>query len=299
MHMMDSKQQLVDLVARFTEYSAKHLPDDILNRLRELRAMETTDFARIIYDAMFENIDMAHELSRPVCQDTGVLQFFARVGTRFPLIDHLDEALRDAVLLATRRAPLRHNAVEVFDEKNTGNNVGYRIPWIETELIPDSDVLELCVYMAGGGCSLPGIAEVLMPLEGYEGIVRFVFDRITTYGINACPPLLVGIGIAGSVEVAAKLSKKALLRPIGSRNENPIGADLEKRIEEGLNGIGIGPGGLTGNMSVMGVHIEQAARHPATLAVGLSTGCWAHRRAWIRIHGDLSYELLSHKGAEI
>ena len=91
MHMMDSKQQLVDLVARFTEYSAKHLPDDILNRLRELRAMETTDFARIIYDAMFENIDMAHELSRPVCQDTGVLQFFARVGTRFPLIDHLDE----------------------------------------------------------------------------------------------------------------------------------------------------------------------------------------------------------------
>lgn len=299
MKIPEKKEVLVDRIARFIEYSAKHLPDDILNRLRELRAVESTEFARIIYDAMFENIDLAHELSRPVCQDTGVLQFFARVGTRFPLIDQLDGVLRDAVILATQRAPLRHNAVEVFDEYNTGNNVGYRIPWIETELVPDSDGLELCVYMAGGGCSLPGIAEVLMPLEGYEGIVRFVFDRITTYGINACPPLLVGIGIAGSVEVAAKLSKKALLRPIGSKNANPIGADLERRIEEGLNAIGIGPGGLSGSMSVMGVHIEQAARHPATLAVGLSTGCWAHRRAWIRFHADLSYELLSHKGAEL
>lgn len=299
MKLQDQKEWLVDRVARFTEYSAKHLPDDVRERLRALRASETTEFARIIYDAMFDNIEKADELSRPVCQDTGIIQFFARVGTRFPLIDRLEEILRDAVLLATRRAPLRHNAVEVFDEKNTGNNVGFRIPWIETELIPESDILELCVYMAGGGCSLPGIAEVLMPLEGYEGVVRFVFDRITTYGINACPPLLVGIGIAGSVEVAAKLSKKALLRPLGSRNENPTGADLERRIEEGLNKVGIGPGGLTGNMSVMGVHIEQAARHPATLAVGLSTGCWAHRRAWIRFRGDLSYEMLSHKGAEL
>ncbi|MBN1891327.1 MAG: L(+)-tartrate dehydratase subunit alpha [Clostridiales bacterium] len=295
MNLCDKKEVFIDLVARFTEYSSKHLPDDVLEKLSELRGFEQTDFAKIIYDAMFQNIDKADELSRPVCQDTGVLQYFLRVGTRFPLIDCLDDALREAVILATERAPLRHNAVEIFDEKNTGNNVGHRIPWIETELIPESDSLELCMYMAGGGCSLPGIAQVLMPLEGYEGIISFVFDRITTYGINACPPLLVGIGIAGSVEVAAKLSKKALLRPIGSSNSNPLGAELEKRIEDGLNEIGIGPGGMTGSMSVMGVHIEQAARHPATLAVGLSTGCWAHRRAWIRINADMSYELLSHR----
>lgn len=299
MSSFDSKNNFIDIVARFTEYSAKHLPDDVLDKLGELREAEMSDFAKIIYDAMFENIRLADALSRPVCQDTGVIQYFIRVGTRFPLIDFLDEALREAVLIATKRAPLRHNAVEVFDEKNTGNNVGYRVPWIDTELVPGSDSLELCVYMAGGGCSLPGIAEVLMPLEGYEGIVRFVFDRITSYGINACPPLLVGIGIAGSVEVAAKLSKKALLRPLGSHNSNPLGAQLEKRIEDGLNEVGIGPGGMTGNMSVMGVHIEQAARHPATLAVGLSTGCWAHRRAWIRINADLSYELLSHREGRI
>ena len=198
---------------------------------------------------------------------------------------------------ATILGPLRHNAVEVFDEENTGNNVGKRIPWIDWEIVPDSDEATISLYMAGGGCSLPGIARVLMPLEGYEGVVKLVFDQITSYGINACPPLLVGIGIAGSVEVAAKLSKKALLRPIGSRNSHPRGAELETRIEAGLNAIKIGPGGLTGENSVMGVHIEEAARHPATIAVGLSTGCWAHRRAVIKINADMEYEIISHRGA--
>ena len=196
---------------------------------------------------------------------------------------------------------LRHGLefVEVFDEKNTGDNTGTRIPWIDWEVVPNSDEVTIYMYMAGGGCSLPGTAKVLMPLEGYEGIVKFVFDQITSYGINACPPLLVGIGIAGSVEVAAKLSKKALLRPIGSHNTNSRGADLEKRIEDGLNAIALGPGGLTGKNSVMGVHIEQAGRHPATLAVGLSTGCWAHRRAKIKIDADLNYTMLSHKGVTL
>lgn len=299
MNGKDQEAKLVDIVARFTAFSAKHLPDDVLEKLTELRDQENTEFAKIIYDAMFQNLQMADTLSRPTCQDTGIIQYFVRVGTKFPLIDSLEDCLRKAVLKATEIAPLRHNAVEVFDEKNTGNNVGYRIPWIDWEIVPNSDEVEIYLYMAGGGCSLPGIAKVLMPLEGYEGIVKFVFDQITSYGINACPPLLVGIGIAGSVEVAAKLSKKALLRPVGSHNANPRGADLEKRIEDGLNDIGIGPGGLTGAKSVMGVHIEQAARHPATLAVGLSTGCWAHRRALIRIGPDLSYEDLSHGGAVI
>lgn len=284
-------------MARFTAYSSKHLPDDVLAKLLAMRGEEQSGVAKIIYDSMFQNLDMAAKLDRPTCQDTGIIQYFVKVGTRFPLIDVIEDCLREAVLKATVIGPLRHNAVEIFDEENTGNNIGYRIPWIDWEVVPNSDKVEIYMYMAGGGCSLPGTAKVLMPLEGYEGIVKFVFDQVTSYGINACPPLLVGIGIAGSVEVAAKLSKKALLRPIGSRNSNPIGAELEQRIEDGLNAIGIGPGGLTGAKSVMGVHIEQAARHPATLAVGISTGCWAHRRSLIRIDADLGFEVLSHKEA--
>lgn len=291
------REQFIDIMAKFTGYASKHLPDDVVKRLIELRAEENTDMAKIFYDAMFIDLKMARELNRPCCQDTGVIQYFVQVGSDFPLISEIEECLREAVIKATIDAPLRHNVVEVFDEKNTGNNVGTRIPWIDWEIVPHSSEVKIYMYMAGGGCSLPGSAKVLMPLEGYEGIVKFVFDQITSYGINACPPLLVGIGIAGSVEVAAKLSKKALLRPIGTHNNNIRGAELEKMIEKGLNDIGIGPGGVTGVNSVMGVHIEQAGRHPATLAVGISTGCWAHRRALIKINSDLEYEMLSHKGA--
>lgn len=297
MNKAELREKFIDIMARFTAFTGVHLPDDVAAKLKELREKEDTGLAKIIYDAMFEDLKMADQLNRPCCQDTGVIQYFVQVGTRFPLIDEIEDCLREAVKKATVIGPLRHNAVEIFDEKNTGNNVGTRIPWIDWEIVPNSDEVKIYVYMAGGGCSLPGAAKVLMPLEGYEGVVKFVFDQVTSYGINACPPLLVGIGIAGSVEVAAKLSKKALLRPIGSHNSNPRGAELESRIEAGLNEIKIGPGGLTGENSVMGVHIEQAARHPATIAVGLSTGCWAHRRAVININADLEYEVISHKGA--
>ncbi|HHT78413.1 MAG TPA: L(+)-tartrate dehydratase subunit alpha [Actinobacteria bacterium] len=289
--------KFIDIMAKFTAYAGKRLPDDVIAKLKELRAKEDTPMAKIFYDAMFDDLKMADELDRPCCQDTGVIQYFVQAGSRFPLIDKIEDCLREAVKKATIDAPLRHNVVEVFDEKNTGNNVGTRIPWIDWEVVPHSDEVKIYMYMAGGGCSLPGTAKVLMPLEGYEGIVKFVFDQITSYGINACPPLLVGIGIAGSVEVAAKLSKKALLRPIGTHNSNPRGAELETMMEKGLNDIEIGPGGITGKNSVMGVHIEQAGRHPATIAVGLSTGCWAHRRALIKIDSELNYEILSHKGA--
>lgn len=295
----EMREKFIDIIARFTVYSGKHLPDDVHAKLTELRKVETSDMAKIIYDAMFDNLEMAKDLDRPCCQDTGVLQYFVQVGTGFPLIDDIEYCLQEAVKRATVLGPLRHNAVEIFDEKNTGNNVGTRIPWIDWEVIPHSDEVKIYVYMAGGGCSLPGTAKVLMPLEGYEGIVKFVFDQVTSYGLNACPPLLIGIGIGGSVEVAAKLSKKALLRPLGTHNPNPLAAELESKIEAGLNAIHIGPGGLSGENSVMGVHIEQAARHPATLAVGLSTGCWAHRRAVIKINAAMEYETISHKGAKI
>ena len=297
MNTTGQREKFIDIMARFTVYTGKYLPDDVYAKLKELREKEDSALATIVYDAMFEDLKLANELDRPLCQDTGVIQYFVQVGTRFPLINQIEDCLIEAVKKATLLGPLRHNAVEVFDEKNTGDNVGKRIPWIDWEIVPDSDEVTIYVYMAGGGCSLPGIAKVLMPLEGYEGVVKMVFDQITSYGINACPPLLVGIGIAGSVEVAAKLSKKALLRPIGSRNSNPRGAELEARIEAGLNAIKIGPGGLTGENSVMGVHIEEAARHPATIAVGLSTGCWAPRRAVIKFNADMDYEIISHKGA--
>ena len=192
--------------------------------------------------------------------------------------------------------PLRHNAVETFDEKNTGTNTGTNIPWLDWRIVPELDSCTIDVYMAGGGCTLPGAAKVLMPGQGYEGVAEFVMDVITERGVNACPPLLVGVGVSTSVETAARLSKLAIMRPVDSKSANPRAALMEELLEQGLNEIGIGPQGLTGNNSVMGVNIESSARHPSTIGVAVNTGCWAHRRGKIRINADLSYEILSHEG---
>ena len=288
------RKRLNAIITHLISFSAKHLPDDVIAKLSELRAEEDSPAARRMYDAMFTDLELAASLSRPCCQDTGILQFFAKAGADFPFTGELEPCIREAAVRATKEAPLRPNAVECFDEKNSGDNTGTRIPWLEWEIVP-GDSLELFLYMAGGGCSLPGFAKAFMPLEGYDAAFRMVFDQITAFGINACPPLLVGIGFGPSVDIAAKLSKKALLRNIGIRNSNPLAAKLEQKLENGLDSMGLGPGGLSGKRSVLAVHIEQAARHTAAIAAALSTGCWAHRRALIRISKNLDWELVSHK----
>ncbi|NDL65826.1 L(+)-tartrate dehydratase subunit alpha [Acerihabitans arboris] len=284
-------------MTRFTGYVGKRLPTDVIKKLEDLRAQENSPLAKVVYDSMFINQQQADKLDRPCCQDTGVIQYFITAGANFPYLGQLADILEQATLEATKNAPLRHNAVETFIEKNTGTNTGSRIPWLDWDITPDDDGCTIEVYMAGGGCSLPGAAKVLMPGQGYEGVNQFVFDVITSYGINACPPLLVGVGISTSVETAARLSKKAILRPVTSHHTNADAAKMEQLLEDGLNKVGLGPQGLGGNCSVMGVNIESSARHPSTIGVAVSTGCWAHRRGAIHFTADLAYEILSHEGA--
>ena len=291
-------KKMLDIMAQFVNFTAKKLPDDVIAKLQELSGKEDSQMAKIIYDTMFRNQKLALELNRPSCQDTGVLQFWVKCGTRFPLIDKLEELLKEAVVRATVAAPLRHNSVETFDEYNTGNNAGKGTPTVWWDIIPYSDKCEIYTYMAGGGCTLPGNATVLMPGEGYEGIVKFVLDRMTTYGLNACPPLLVGVGVGTSVETAAVNSKKALMRPVGSHNDNENAAKMEKLLEDGINAIGIGPQGMGGRYSVMGVNIENTARHPSAIGVAVNVGCWSHRRGHIVFDKDLSFIVDTHTGFE-
>ena len=286
-------------MANFVSHIAKKLTDDVIAKLDDLRKKEDSPLAKVIYETMARNQKLAAELDRPSCQDTGVLQFWVKCGTRFPLIDDLEALLKEAVIIATEEAPLRHNSVETFDEYNTGKNVGKGTPTVWWDIIPHSDTCEIYAYMAGGGCTLPGHAMVLMPGEGYEGVTKFVLDRMTSYGLNACPPLLVGVGIATSVETAALLSKKALMRPIGSHNENERAAKMERLLEDGINAIGLGPQGMGGNYSVMGVHIENTARHPSTIGVAVNVGCWSHRRGHIVFDKALNYTIDTHSGVTL
>lgn len=290
----ESVLRMTEMMAKFIAHTGKKLPDDVIAKLSELRDKEDSPLAKTIYDTMFRNQDLAVKLNRPSCQDTGVLQFWVKCGTSFPLINELEALLKEAVVKATFEAPLRHNSVETFDEYNTGRNVGKGTPTVWWDIVPNSDQCEIYTYMAGGGCTLPGHAMVLMPGEGYEGVTKFVLDRMTTYGLNACPPLLVGVGVATSVETAALLSKKALMRDIGSHNENERAAQMEKLLEDGINAIGLGPQGMGGKYSVLGVHIENTARHPSAIGVAVNVGCWSHRRGHIIFDKDLNYTTLSH-----
>lgn len=295
----DKIQQMTDIMSKFVGVVGIQLPDDVQAKLKELSEKESNTLAKTIYDTMFENQKLAKELKRPSCQDTGVLQFFIKCGENFPYIGKLEKILTDAVVDSTINTPLRHNSVETFDEYNTGKNVGKGTPSIFWEIVPDSDNVEIDVYMAGGGCTLPGKAMVLMPGAGYEGVTKFVMDIMTSYGLNACPPLLVGVGVATSVETAAVLSKKALMRPLGSHNPNERAAKMEKLLEEGINKIGLGPQGMSGENSVMGVHIENTARHPSAIGVAVNTGCWSHRRGHIIFDKDLNYTITSHSGVTL
>lgn len=294
-----AQQKITETVGKFIGLIGKRLPDDVGKRLVELEKEEVAPLSKVVYQSMMDNQDKAMKLNRPSCQDTGVIQFFIKCGANFPFIGDLEEALTNSVLEATKNAPLRHNSVETFDEYNTGKNIGKGTPSIFWDIVPNSDKLELDVYMAGGGCTLPGKSMVLMPSAGYEGITKFVLDVMTEYGINACPPLLVGVGVATSVETAAVLSKKALMRPIGSHNPNERAASMEKLLEDGINAIGLGPQGLSGKKSVMGVHIENTARHPSTIGVAVNTGCWSHRRGHIIFDKNLNYEITSHTGVSL
>lgn len=294
MTKQEAVSRMTDTMAKFVAFTGKRLPDDVRQKIAELAAQEEEPLAKSIYQTMMRNQELAQKLNRPSCQDTGAIQFFLKCGSEFPYLGELPSLLREAVIRATKDAPLRHNAVETFDEYNTGKNVGLGIPSLFWDIVPGRDDCEIYTYMAGGGCSLPGKAKVLMPGEGYEGVTKFVLDVMTSYGLNACPPLLVGVGIGTSVEVAALQSKKALMRRIGSHNPNPKAAKMERLLEDGINKIGLGPQGLRGKHSVLGVNIENSARHPSVIGVAVNVGCWSHRRGHILFDRDLNVTIDSH-----
>ncbi|MEM0197289.1 MAG: fumarate hydratase [Sulfolobales archaeon] len=285
--------RLIEALKSFISIVSTRLPDDVLKALRKAYEAEVGGYARLVYQAIFKNLEIAIAKSVPLCQDTGVLEFFIELGRSFPFSIELLKAIGEAVAEATEEGFLRPNVVDPATERNTGNNLGPRIPWIETTLV-SGDHADVYLYMAGGGSSRPGSARVLDPAQGLEGLLEYVVNTVVEYGIHACPPLVVGVGIGPTAEVAASLSKRALLRPVGLRSPIPRMAELEEKLERVLDELGIGPQGLGGKKTVLAVHVEYAGRHPATLAVGVSTSCWALRRGHLRIFPDLTYRVLSH-----
>ncbi|MEM2188424.1 MAG: fumarate hydratase [Nitrososphaerota archaeon] len=281
-------------VVELIRAAATHLPEDVKASLRRAYELEENPLARRMLSAILENVELAEGRGRPICQDTGIVMFSVKAGERFPFLGKLPGILRMAVAEATRKIPLRPNAMDIVTGINTGDNTGDYIPWIDWEIMPGEDYAEITVLLKGGGSEAAGGVAVMAPSAGIEGASRFVLEVIKEAGPRACPPLVIGIGLGGTAYAAICLAKRALLRGMGSRNPRRELALLEEKILEMVNGLGWGVHGVGGITTALDVRIEASHRHPASLAVGVVSSCWAFRYSTMRISGD-KVEFLTHE----
>jgi fumarate hydratase subunit alpha len=269
-----SRENFIRSIADLIRKAEIELPDDVVNALRKAESIEENQVAKSQLQAILKNIEIAKNHGVPMCQDTGIMIFFAELGTEFQPGFDLEAAVRDAVALATREIPLRPNAVDPLNRNNSGNNTGSGIPDIHWKLVPGKQ-LKITVSPKGAGSENMSALRMFNPTEA-GSIKNFVLETVINAGGMPCPPLTLGIGIGGSFDKAARLAKEALLEPLDA----PMN-ELEQEILEAVNALGIGCMGLGGSTTALAVHIKTAHCHTASLPVAINIQCWANRHASI------------------
>jgi fumarate hydratase, class I len=286
--------QLCDAVVDLLRLAATDIPADVEKALSAALARESAALPRSTLSVTLENICIARAETRAICQDTGVPIFFVSAPKGTPYIETV-ETLREAVRRATRAVPLRANAVDPVTGRNTGDGVGDGIPvvyWSES----DSDAMRVDLLLKGGGSeNIGGSYKLPDPALGaerdLEGVRMAVLDAVVKAQGRGCPPYIVGVGIAGTKDDAAVLAKRQLLRKLPDKNPIDALAHLEASLLEDVNTLSIGPSGLSGETTALGVKVGAHARHPATFFVEVSFGCWAHRRRTLVFReGSARYE---------
>lgn len=277
------QSQVEELICRLYEEAAIKLPVDVKKALEDAHTLEEDETALLNLEAILENIKIAEEKNLPLCQDTGLPIIFVKMGK--VQVENLKEGIINGVKKATEQVPLRPNVVDPLTRKNTGNNIGRFIPQIDIELV-DTAQLEITIFPKGFGSENNNALKMALPGEGEEGIKQFVLETVLSAGGKPCPPIVVGVGIGGSSDMALKLAKKALLRNIGEYHPEERMANLEKEMLEMVNATGIGPMGLGGKTTALDVKIEYADTHTAGLPIGVCIQCWAARRATGILKGE-------------
>ena len=269
-------------------YSTTHLSEDMLKALQDALQKEESPVSRAVLEQLLENAQLAAKESKPLCQDTGLAIFFVKVGEDVKIDGG---SLKDAIYEGTQRGYeegyLRASTCDCFTRQNLKDKIGYNLPPVIYFDIVPGDKLEIEFAAKGGGSENGSRATMLAPAQGIAGIKAFVKEVISNAGPNVCPPIVVGIGIGGSFDMAAVMSKHALFRDIGSTNPDPELDALEKEIQEDLNKLGIGAMGMGGTQTVLAVHIEtyQPGRmcHIASLPVAVNIQCHSSRHAHITL----------------
>jgi len=258
----------------------------ILNSLHESMNSENSEIAKSQLKLMLENFEYGKTHSIPICQDTGVLNFFVDLGVNFPLICDYKELIENAVKEATQRIPLRHNTFDPITNESPETNLGVNVPPIYLNLIEDKDTLKITCMPKGGGAENISRLFMLNPANGLEAFQKKVIETIKEAGGMPCPPIVLGIGLGGDATLSMKLAKEALLRPLHERHNREDVAQLELELLDEINKLNIGPMGLGGKPTCIDVHIEIAMRHPASYPVGLIVQCYSHRWASFEINEE-------------
>jgi len=250
------------------------LGEDVLHALDRAMAEEESPLGVEILKELKENARIAREEKVAMCQDTGVAVVFVELGQEVHLIGgSLKEAVFEGVRQGYRDGYLRKSLCHPFTRANTGDNTP---AIIHTEVVPGEKV-RITVAPKGGGSENMSRVTMLAPAEGVEGIKRFVVQRVKESGSNPCPPTIVGVGIGGNFEQSALLAKKSLLRPLGSRNPDPVLEKLESEIFAEINRLGVGPQGLGGRTTSLAVHVLMMPCHIASLPLAVNIQCHAQR----------------------
>jgi fumarate hydratase subunit alpha len=285
-----------NVAIKLLKLAVTELPKDVKESLQKAYYEEDNRVGKTQLKNILDNLELAEKTGAPMCQDTGVVIFYVKAGSQVKGLDTIEDALRKATIKATREVPLRPNAVDPFTQKNTGDNTGRFIPYIHWKIVL-GDTIEITVLPKGGGSENVSALGMLSPSIGINGLKKFVVDTVINAGAKPCPPTILGVGVGGGADIAVKLAKEALLKPLDKPNPNPELAKLEKELLEAANSTGIGPMGLGGKTTVLDVKVDYAHRHPASYPVAVVVQCWAARRASASIRSDGKIEYLTHKVA--
>jgi len=258
--------------------AAYDLGGDVEGLLREGLAKEESEFGRYIIGQILDNIEVSRRERTALCQDTGVAVVYLEIGQDVHITGgSLQEAIHEGVRQGYAAGYLRKSVVidPLFNRSNTQDNTP---AVIHTEIVPGDD-LKIMLVPKGGGAENMSAVKMLKPSDGIEGVKDFILRTVVEAGGNSCPPIIVGVGVGGTMEKAAMLAKKALTRKAGTPNSNPDYARLEKELLEMINLSGVGPQGLGGLVTALAVHIEQHPTHIASLPVAVNINCHASRHA--------------------
>jgi len=258
-----------------------YLNDDIMQKLESGLAEESSKEGKAVFKRIIQNAEIARDKKMAICQDTGMVVVFVQMGQDVHIIGgSLNDAINEGVRQGYKKGYLRNSVVaDPIERINTNDNT----PAVIYYEIVEGDVFKLSLAPKGFGSENMGAIKMLKPSDGIEGVKQFILDTVDKSGPNACPPIVVGVGIGGTMDKAAVLAKKALLRPINQYNSIQYVSDLEKEILLKINELGIGPAGFGGKITTLGVNIEVYPTHIAGLPVAVNLSCHVTRHAEVTL----------------